>query len=408
MVVKGIVYLERDIAITLEASREMAQGGDSTEEQYRTTNTLNSSVTKICINGPLTGVFGTALDLAIQNYNELPLSFAMARTSSTGCSHTINLLLVSPMVGGSSGFPSGGAPFGTMFIGVELAGFGVDVIEHVITHEIGHTIGFRHSDFFNRAISCGAGGNEGDGGVGVFYVPGTPPDAVFGGSLMNSCFNGTENGEFAASDLTALKTLYGAAPRLGSVVPHVGDNRSFGGNIFAENFSYVIGGACAPGFVRAGTPSVQWTSQVGGFCTFQGWVNPENQHDCRALMLAHTAGGFFGGTCLSSVEQAQNSFAYNTSNTSNATVNTVNQSVNLDAGKTLTVGTCGVTDASFSGDTYLRLVDNQTGALVALNDDACGLGSRLTFTATTSSAFQIRAGCYSSNSCGGTVAWTID
>src|SRR6185436_18152694 len=118
-----------------------------------------------------TGVFSTALDLAIQNYEEQPLTFAMARTPSTGCGFTINAVIQPGVVGGSSGFPSGGVPFGTINIGGGLSTFSVDTIEHVITHEIGHTIGFRHSDFFKRRISWGAGGNEGDGGVGAILVP---------------------------------------------------------------------------------------------------------------------------------------------------------------------------------------------------------------------------------------------
>ena len=40
-------------------------------------------------------------------------------------------------------------------------------------------------------------------------------------------------------------------------------------------------------------------------------------------------------------------------------------------------------------------------------DDACGTASTITYTATTAGTYQIRAGCYSSNSCSGTVAWTL-
>jgi hypothetical protein len=82
------------------------------------------------------------------------------------------------------------------------------VNEHVITHELGHTVGFRHSDYYNRAISCGSGGNEGSAGVGAIHIPGTPTGAVVGGSVMNSCFRSSENGEFTSSDRTALTTLY--------------------------------------------------------------------------------------------------------------------------------------------------------------------------------------------------------
>ncbi|WP_395829258.1 M57 family metalloprotease [Archangium violaceum] len=213
MVVGGKIYVGRDAEVSLAASREMLKPGDTTEEQYRTTNLVNSSITKICINGStFTGAFSTALDLAIQNYDELPLSFAMARTPSSGCSFTINAVIQPGLVGGSAGFPSGGLPFSTINIGGGLSSYSVDVIEHVITHEIGHTIGFRHSDYYNRGISCGTGGDEGDAGVGATHIPGTPTTAVVGGSLMNSCFRSVETGEFASTDVTALQTLYPGAP----------------------------------------------------------------------------------------------------------------------------------------------------------------------------------------------------
>jgi V8-like Glu-specific endopeptidase len=100
-------------------------------------------------------------------------------------------------------------------------------------------------------------------------------------------------------------------------------------------------------------------------------------------------------------------YSYSATNTNSAQQSTVNRSVTLTAGQTITVGTCGVPSATFTGDTYLRLF-GPTAAQVAFNDDSCGgLGSRLQYTATASGTFQIRAGCYSSGSCSGTVAWTV-
>jgi hypothetical protein len=213
MVVDGAVYVGRDAEVSLAASREMLQAGPSSKEQYRTSNLVSSSVTKICIDGStFTGSFSTALDLAIQNYNELPLTFLMVRTPSTGCSATINAVIAAGVVGGSAGFPSGGMPYGTINIGSGLSSYSVDVIEHVITHELGHTIGFRHTDYYNRSISCGTGGNEGDAGVGAIHIDGTPTDATVGGSIMNSCFRSSETGELTSSDDIALAALYGQAP----------------------------------------------------------------------------------------------------------------------------------------------------------------------------------------------------
>jgi hypothetical protein len=188
------------------------------------------------------------------------------------------------------------------------------------------------------------------------------------------------------------------------------DVRAFGGNLFAENFYYVTAPSCSPGFVRSGTPTTHWTSQSGGHCVFQGWLTPSNPADCRAMIWAHTAGGWFGGTCQTFVTEETapaGSYSYAAANTSSATAYTDNRTILLGAGQTLTIGTCGVATSSFAGDTYLRLF-GPAGSQVAFNDDSCsGVGSRIVFTAPASGAYEIRGGCWSTSSCSGTVAWTI-
>lgn len=211
MIADGVVYVGRDAEVSLEASREMLQADASNEnEQYRTSNLVSRNLANICINGAaFTGKFSTALTNAINNYNALSLTFRMTRTSgsTTGCNAVITARIVSGS-GGSAGFPSGGRPFGTINIGSGLNSLDTNTVEHVITHELGHTVGFRHSDYFNRSISCGSGGNEGDGGVGAILIAGTPSGATVGGSIMNSCFRTLETGEFTSTDRTALTTLY--------------------------------------------------------------------------------------------------------------------------------------------------------------------------------------------------------
>jgi hypothetical protein len=77
----------------------------------------------------------------------------------------------------------------------------------VIQHEIGHCIGFRHTDYFNRALSCGGTAtNEGASSVGAVWIPGTPTGNS-ANSWMLACSNGG-NRTFNANDIVALNYLY--------------------------------------------------------------------------------------------------------------------------------------------------------------------------------------------------------
>lgn len=282
LVVDGKVYAGRDAEVTLAASREMIATDGASEEQYRTNNLVAASIAKICINAPgYTGNYSTALDLAIQNYNEQGLRFSLARAPSAGCNFTINASIQAGSAGGVAGFPSGGLPYGSITLFDGLSAYSVDVIEHVITHELGHTIGFRHSDYYNRAISCGAGGNEGDAGVGAVLVPGTPSGAVVGGSIMNSCFRANENGEFTGSDVTALRALYPAnlpQPNPPTVCGVMASNQSLGvGNQLVScdgRFRLVLQGDGNLVLYKNGTTAL-WHTSTYGNAAHIAWMQPD-------------------------------------------------------------------------------------------------------------------------------------
>jgi hypothetical protein len=210
-VVDGLVYVGRDAQVSLEASREMLIS-DPGQEQYRTNNLVSLALDTICVDGSRLSKepFNTALNNSLANYNNLNLTFQMRRTSGNEpiCDALITIRLSGP-TGGSAGFPSGGLPFNSIQIGRGLASFATNTVTHVITHELGHCVGFRHSDWFNRAISCGGTPtNEGEGSIGAILIPGTPAGAVVGGSVMNSCFRSVEAGVFTSTDITALNALY--------------------------------------------------------------------------------------------------------------------------------------------------------------------------------------------------------
>lgn len=208
--------LEGDIAITPENLKSML-GSDVEHlgpvgEQYRTTNLVNGTRTLTVIgytggSNALTSKMRTALTQAIENYNNLNMRLSFTLSFSTSTNADIVVYRSSGSAGGVSGFPSGGNPYKWVQIFSQTDNYSTDVNEHVITHEIGHSLGLRHTDYFNRSLSCGTGGNEGPSQYGAIHISGTPT-GYDASSIMLACFSSNENGEFGNSDRVALETIY--------------------------------------------------------------------------------------------------------------------------------------------------------------------------------------------------------
>ncbi len=137
------------------------------------------------------------------------LGITMQRVSSGG---NINIRIVNTgQYIASAGFPdSNGNPYPEIkYAKKYTSGYSDGFMTTVLAHEIGHCIGFRHTDYMNRAYSCGSGGNEGQEttGVGAVHIPGTPtgPDAA---SWMLACLSASTDRPFNANDKTALGYLY--------------------------------------------------------------------------------------------------------------------------------------------------------------------------------------------------------
>ena len=219
-----ISYLmEGDIEIRKDELESMVKNmsNDNFDKQYRTTNLVNSPRTiRIIGVNMYNNSLKQGLTMAVQNYNDLSigLTFTLEFRTVQSIFQAIQVINDSDIrvgqsggsAGGISGFPtSNGMPYPSITVSTATSPFGLDVVEHVFTHEIGHTIGLRHTDFFNRSISCGSGGNEGAGTVGAIHIPGTPQMTNIDlNSIMLSCFNGLETGEFSNFDITALNFLY--------------------------------------------------------------------------------------------------------------------------------------------------------------------------------------------------------
>lgn len=156
------------------------------------------------------------LDEAIARYNAQNLEISFQRISNSNADITLTRLSKGDErrgILGSAGFPtSAGDPYPEIKMsGILESSYGLstDGIATIIAHEMGHCVGFRHTDFFDRSISCGGSPtNEGDGGVGANHIPGTPTGANLSDlSWMLSCTDG-RNRPFNPSDRTALDYLY--------------------------------------------------------------------------------------------------------------------------------------------------------------------------------------------------------
>jgi hypothetical protein len=214
--------VEGDILLTEDNLTETSTGANlniAETEQYRTTNVVKSLPRVVTISVTnLPQVYSDAVNTMISRYNSLGLRLTFQRASGSAKG---NIDIVGfnqgPSGGfitlGSSGFPtSSGAPFNQVKMNTNAAAYGANpnllYLASVLQHEVGHCIGFRHTDYMNRAFSCGSSGagNEGASNVGAVRIPGTPstPDAA---SFMLACSNGG-NRTFNANDVIAINYLY--------------------------------------------------------------------------------------------------------------------------------------------------------------------------------------------------------
>ncbi len=181
------------------------------EEQYSTYNLVTGlpRVITVKIDNKLPSSYGAALDIAINRYNAENLQITMQRISQGKADITITTGRGNYLA--SSGFPtSSGEPYSRVKVNSSYLGNnpGTNYLGTILAHEIGHCIGFRHTDYMDRSYSCGGSYyNEGSASVGAVHIPGTPtgPEP---NSWMLSCIGNGDNRPFTNNDKTALDYLY--------------------------------------------------------------------------------------------------------------------------------------------------------------------------------------------------------
>jgi hypothetical protein len=190
------------------------------EEHYRTNNVVSTPGTgartiTVRLGSGFPAYYSTALDNALARYNSYNLKINFLRVS-TGGDIVISAADLGTSGGGcilgqASGFPDAS---GNPSPGFTLSNSScatsylntVDKVDEVIAHEMGHCIGFRHTDYKKRS-SCGPGAGESAGSIGAVWIPGTPT-SVSGSydSWMMACTNGSPL--FNTDDGIALNYVY--------------------------------------------------------------------------------------------------------------------------------------------------------------------------------------------------------
>lgn len=222
----GTYLVEGDILLSKAELQEM--GGVASqhdlviagEEHYRTTNVVSTPGTAVRnitvrLGSGFPTYYSPALDAALARYNNLNLRIKFTRVSTGGNivitgSNLGNATSNGCTLGQSGGFPTNGNPAPGFTLSTNSCATSYTntqaKADEVMAHEIGHCIGFRHTDYMNRS-SCGQNSNEGTAGVGAVFIPGTV-GTVTGSynSWMMACTNGDPT--LTATDGVALNYVY--------------------------------------------------------------------------------------------------------------------------------------------------------------------------------------------------------
>nr|WP_294945978.1 M57 family metalloprotease [uncultured Mucilaginibacter sp.] len=217
--VEGGYLVEGDILLTEENFAEASTSPVlriAESEQYRTTNLVKKLPRTVTISvSNLPTVYATATANAVARYNALNLTLKFQVVASRGQIDVVGFNQ-GPSGGyitlGSSGFPTkAGEPYKQIKMNTNEQAYGsnpdVNYLTSVLQHELGHCIGFRHTDYFDRSYSCGGTPtNEGASNIGAILIPGTPSGAD-ANSWMLACSNGGDR-TFNTNDKVALNYLY--------------------------------------------------------------------------------------------------------------------------------------------------------------------------------------------------------
>ncbi len=202
VLVEGDIYLSKAQLRTVP----VVNGNDPLRPgfQYRTTNLVTSAnVRDIVVN--LSGLasqpgWQAAARDAMTSWNGTGSNVQMTEGTSA-VDVTVSTTCTSSNVAAFASFPSGGNAGPTIYVNT-CFGYSTSHAQkvHNMVHELGHTIGFRHSNYTQMGESAGT--------EGAVHIYGTPTSGNATGSVMNGGTALNSWAGFASLDLTAVRSIY--------------------------------------------------------------------------------------------------------------------------------------------------------------------------------------------------------